>query len=169
MSITYLMRLSAATGDSRTCSAIVMTNTLIALLCLRVAALYKGVRWVTWSLWIGFVLSQVIRIACTLLGTAILSGMLACHQGLSSLTPSHVGHMGYSNIGRQCLPRSSLRVAIGTHATALLLALVPTILDTFILTLTIVKAMKSNALSGSHPSSSIVRVGLHFGLWLKLI
>ena len=163
------MRLSVATGDSRTCSAIVITNTLLALLCLRVAALYKGVRWVTWTLWIGFVLSQVLRAAASLLGTTILFGMLTCHQLPSSLTPSHAGHMGYSDIGHQCLPRSSAKGAITSPATAVVIAVAPTILDTFILTLTIVKAMRSNALSGSHPSSSIVRVALDFGLCSKLI
>ena len=134
---------------------------------MRVAALYKGVRWVTWTLWIGYALAQVIRAVCHLLGTLVISRMLARHQGSSSLTLPHVANMGYSHIGRQCLPTSAGKLE--TLTVPILATLTPTSLDLFLLILTIVKAVKSSALSESHPSSPIVCVVLDFDLWLKLI
>jgi hypothetical protein len=52
----------------------VMTKWLIALLCLRVVALYHGVRWVKWLLWIGFVLSYGVRSGLNLAVSYYYSG-----------------------------------------------------------------------------------------------
>jgi hypothetical protein len=44
------------------------------MLCLRVAALYRGVRWVTWSLWIGFVVLHGMRSLLAILGSMLMAG-----------------------------------------------------------------------------------------------
>jgi len=129
---------------------------------LRVAALYKGVRWVIWTLWISFVVFIGMRAISTILGSISFSGKLAYHQGLSRLTPSYVAAMAYSPIGGQCLAGSAGKnggPVVGVFAT-----LGATMLDLFLLTLTMVKALKSAA---SHPSSRIVCLALNFDLWLK--
>jgi len=135
------------------------------MLCLRVAALYKGVRWVTWTLWISFAAFSGMRIAVNILGVSHFSGKLAYHQGSSRLTSSYIAAMTYSLIGGQCLPgRAGKRSS--SPVLGILSIVAPTILDLFLLALTMAKALKSAA---SHPSSQIVRVVLDSDLWLKPI
>jgi len=52
----------------------VMTNRLIALICLRAIALYGGVRWVKWLVWIGFVLCYGLRLGLNIAGTYYFVG-----------------------------------------------------------------------------------------------
>ena len=55
-------------------STAAMTKRLIALLCLRVVALYHGVRWMKWLLWIGFVFCHEIRLGLTTAGGYYFAG-----------------------------------------------------------------------------------------------
>ena len=138
------------------------------MLCLRVVALYKSVRWVIWTTWFGFTVSHVIRTTIDLIGASTISGKLAHHLGSSGLTPSYAASMAYSNIGRQCLPGKSGKIG-GGPIVSIIYAVIPTAFDLFLLTLTLVKSMKTTGFSHSHPSASIVCAVLNFDLWLKLI
>ena len=51
----------------------------------------------------------------------------------------------------------------------LIVGVVPTAFDVFLLILIIIKVLNMKALSDSHPSSPIVCVVLDFDFWLKLI
>jgi hypothetical protein len=53
-----------------------MTKCFTALLTLRVAALYHGVRWVMWLMWIAFVLFQGMRLGIILYGDIVILGEL---------------------------------------------------------------------------------------------
>ena len=105
-----------------------------------------------------------MRAISTIFGSISFSGKFAYHRGSSRLTSSYVAAMAYSPIGGQCLAGSAGKNAgpvVGIFAT-----LGPTVLDLFLLALTMVKALKSSA---SHPSSRIVCLALDFDLWLKPI
>jgi hypothetical protein len=132
-----------------------------------VAALYNGARWVVWSIWVVFVVLHGIRLIVAIIGVVRLASEWIYHQGSWRLISSNAAHMAYSPLGGQCLPGFTSRVS--TSPTTYLPALAPTILDLYLLVLTIVKAFKSAALSKSHPSSPIVCIVLDFGLSLKLI
>ena len=103
--------------------------------------------------------------------SSVASSLLVCWHVIrgrsSSLTLSYVAYMEYSHIGRQCLPRSGGKIE--NPAAAILGGVAPTVLDLFLLTFTVLKAVRSSALSESHSSSPIVCVMRDFYLWLKLI
>ena len=44
------------------------------MLCLRVAALYQGVTWVIWLLWVSFALRHEMRTAFNLFGFSVFVG-----------------------------------------------------------------------------------------------
>ena len=138
------------------------------MLCLRVAALYKGVRWVIWAVWASFTCAHVMRATIDLIGTSLFTGKSAHHLGSSGLTSSFVANMTYSHIGRQCIPGKSGKIGGPGPIVSIFYAVVPTTLNLFLLTLTLVKAIKTTALAHSHPSSPIVCAVLNFDLWLRL-
>ena len=138
---------------------------LVGILCLRVTALYKGVRWVIWPLWVSFVILHGIRSSIALFGIISMASEWIYHQGSSRLIFSSAVSVEYSFIGEQCLPANQLKE--GSLPTSYLAVLAPTLLDLILLVLTIVKAFKATAISGSYPSSPIVCVVFDFGLSLK--
>ena len=138
------------------------------MLCLRVAALYKGVRWAIWAVWIGFTCAHVTRTTIDLIGNIFFTGKSAIHLGSSGLTSSFVANMTYSHIGRQCLPGKSGNIGGPGPMVSIIYAAIPTAVNLLLLTLTLVKAIKTTALSHSHPSSPIVCAVLNFDLWLRL-
>ena len=138
------------------------------MLCLRVAALYKGVRWAVWAVWAGFTCTHVMRATIDLIGTSIFGGKLAHFLEASGLTPSFVVSMTYSHIGRQCLAGKLGKIGGTSPIISIFYAVIPTTLNLFLLTLTLVKAIKTTALSHSHPSSPIVCAVLNLDFWLRL-
>jgi hypothetical protein len=50
------------------------------MFCLRVTALYKGVRWVVWPVWIAFVAFHGIRMIIAIRGMAIIACEWIHHQ-----------------------------------------------------------------------------------------
>src|SRR5258706_5613086 len=137
------------------------------MLCLRVAALYNDVRWVIWSLRVGFVIFQGTCVMASLLAIIAVSGEYLYHHRFSRLISVNTAGMKYSPIGGQCLPGSTWKLI--SSAPAYVSISCATILDLFLLVLTIAKALKSTAISKSHPSSPIECVALDFGSSLKLI
>ena len=100
---------------------------------------------------------------------SLLASLLTHHQSSSGLTLSFVAVTVYSHIGGQCLPGVLHLGRISPLVNGLIVGVLPTALDILLLTLTVVKVLKMNALSESHPSLPIVRVVLDFELWLKPI
>ena len=137
------------------------------MLCLRVAALYKEERWVVWSVWVGFVICHGIRMIMSLFAIMTLAGECLYHHGFSRLISVNAAGYKYSPIGGLCLPGGTWKFI--SSASAYVSISFATIFDLHLLVLTIVKALKSTAISKSHPSSPIVCVALDFGSSLKLI
>ena len=100
---------------------------------------------------------------------SLLASLLTHHQSSSGLTLSFIARIAYSHIGGLCLPGILHLGRVDILVNGLFSGVLPTALDILLLTLTVVKVLKMNALSESHPSFSIVRVVLDFDLWLKLI
>ena len=53
---------------------------------MRLAALYREVRWVVWALWIGFVISIGIRTVLAIVGSIGLAGELTLSENAGELT-----------------------------------------------------------------------------------
>ena len=103
----------------------------------------------------------------SMVSTCLIASLLTHHQSSSGLTPLFVASTVYSHIGGQCLPGILHPGKINPLVNGLIVGVLPTALDILLLTLTVVKVLKTNALSESHPSLPIVRVVLDFDLWLK--
>ena len=126
------------------------------MLCLRLAALYKGVRWVTWCLWIGYAIFHGIRVILTLYGIITTVSESICIGSDSEPTFSYLDTTVYSSIGKQCL------VGITGHVESpvpgYLAVVAPSTFDVFLLLLTIVKAFRNTILFDSYASSKVVCV-----------
>ena len=131
------------------------------MLCLRVVALYDDVRWVIWSVWVGFVICQGIRVITSLLAVITIAGEYLCHHRFSRLISVNAAGMRYSLIGGQCIP-GAVWGFISTTTPYVSISFATTF-DLFLLVLTIARAVKSAAISKSHPSSPLVCVAPDFG------
>ena len=156
-----MIRVTAATGESRICNTIFITNHLKGMLCLRLAALYKDVRWVTWCLWIGFAIFHGTRVILALFGMAVFASESICIRGNSEPTFSYLDGIVYSSIGRQCLV--GITGKIQSPVSGYLAIVAPSTLDAFLLLLTIVKAFRNTVLLDSYAGSKVVYVAFDFG------
>ena len=139
------------------------------MLCLRVAALYNDVRWVVWTVWVGFVIFHGMRIVLAVFGMVFVAGAWLYHPGFSRLISANAAEIKYSLISGQCLLGLGHIWGLHASATTYLAIASITVLDLYLLVLTTVKAFRSAALSKSHPSSPIVCLTLGFSSSLKLI
>ena len=118
------------------------------LLVIRVAALYRGVRWVLRLLWLAFALFQGFRSAILLFGAATLFSELTLKQCTSKLTSLYAESVTHSQISNMCI------VGTSNYRLTALVA-IPTILDLLLFVLTAAKAIRGPA---SLRRDSIVRM-----------
>ena len=113
------------------------TNRLhTVLLTLRVAALYRGVGWVTRLLWLAFAIFQGLRVGILVFGDVTISRRSTLNNSTSRLTSSPAEGIIYSPISSMCIVGST-----SYRPTALIA--IPAILDVLLLVLTILKAIRS--------------------------
>jgi hypothetical protein len=108
------------------------------LFTLRVEALFRGVRWFKWLLWITFTIFQGMRSGILLFGDAVIYSELTVKQRTSQLTSHYAVGIKYS-------PKSNLCIVGSMKYRPTALIGVPTIFDSLLLVLTALKAIRSPA------------------------
>jgi hypothetical protein len=121
---------------------------LIVLFCLRVQALYHGVRWVIVLVWTCFVFLHTMRFAFTILATVKVFGK-GTTKTVFGYYNSLIDYMEYSPVSRACLPH-------GGNSPISAIFILPPVLDVLLLVLTVIKTYQNVVVIKEGFGSSIV-------------
>ena len=115
-----------------------VTKGLQGLLTLRVAALYRHVKWVVWPLWVTYACFLLLRIALSLYGNMEISSELAFSQLYQQTDFVHAESIMPSPVSGRCIVGN-------TNFRPTNYIVIPALFDVLLLALTVFKAIRSPA------------------------